>query len=223
MNRKVLLIGVGVLAIAVVAWTLLLWRPAGTELDEAREVQIAAEDDQALQQSQFARLKAIETDVPRLQSGIETLRSAVPDDASLAEFLLALDEAGAASGVKVSSVSSQEPALDLLTGLHIVRVSVAASGGYYQVLDFLNRVQEMHRIMSVSSVAATANRGDDPFAAPSMELVIGAEIFSTGLDAQAAAVLDAASAAAVQDAGAETNAAKTYAAGTGSEGQGGSS
>ena len=77
--------------------------------------------------------------------------------------------------------------------------------------------------MSVSSVAATATRGDDPFAAPSMELVIGAEIFSTGLDSQAAAVLDAASAAAVQDAGAATDAAQTNAAGTGSEGQGGSS
>ncbi|MFT7646913.1 MAG: Tfp pilus assembly protein PilO [Candidatus Poriferisodalaceae bacterium] len=190
MNRKVLLIGIGALFVCVIAWMLLLWRPAGTELDGARVEQTTAENDQGLFRAQHARLKAIEADVPRLQSGIETLRSAVPDDPALAEFLLALNEAGAASGVHISSVTSQSPRIDEGLGLEVVKVSLASTGGYYQMLDFFNRLQDMHRIMAIESVGVNATRPpDDPSATPTMQIVIGANIYSAGLDSQLSAAL----------------------------------
>jgi len=118
-----------------------------------------------------------------LQSGIESLRAGVPDEAELAEFLLAVDEAGKSSGVVINSIAPTEPRMDSVTGLVIVDVSIASSGGYYQMLDFLNRLQDMPRVLTVEALGLSALRSsEDPTSVPGLQVLLDSRIYLTGLD-----------------------------------------
>ena len=183
MNRRMLFIGLAVLVVFGVAWTFLFWRPAGDELSEAQVERRVAEDRLVTLHAQHARLLSIESDLPRLQSGIESLRAGVPDEAELAEFLLAVDEAGKSSGVVINSIAPTEPRMDSVTGLVIVDVSIASSGGYYQMLDFLNRLQDMPRVLTVEALGLSALRSsEDPTSVPGLQVLLDSRIYLTGLD-----------------------------------------
>jgi type IV pilus assembly protein PilO len=192
-NRRMLFIGLAVLVVFGVAWTFLLWRPAGDELSEAEVERRSTEDRLVTLQAQHARLLAIQSDLPRLQSGIESLRAAVPDEAELAEFLLAVDEAGKSSGVVLNSIAPTEPRMDSVTGLMIVDVSIASSGGYYQMLDFLNRLQDMHRVLTVETLGLSAMRSsEDPTSVPGIQVLLDSRIYLTGLDPSLGALVETA-------------------------------
>lgn len=193
MNRRMIFIGLAILVVFGVAWTFLLWRPAGEELSGAEVERRSTEDRLVTLQAQHARLLAIQSDLPRLQSGIESLRAAVPDEAELAEFLLAVDEAGKSSGVVLNSIAPTEPRMDSVTGLIIVDVSIASAGGYYQMLDFLNRLQDMHRVLTVETLGLSAMRSsDDPTSVPGLQVSLDSRIFLTGLDASLGAAVETA-------------------------------
>lgn len=177
MNRKVLFIGIAVMLLVAVGWWFLLFRPAGTDLEDARTELELVDSELINTQNQLARLRSIEADLPRLQSGIERLRAAVPDDVGLADFILAINEAALASGLEVRSIVPEIPRQGLSSGLGEINVGLNTSGGYYKVLDFLNRMSTMHRVITVESIGLAASREENPAAEPTLEVTIQARIY----------------------------------------------
>ena len=176
MNRKVLLIGVAAMFVCGLAWTFLLYRPAGTDLADAKIELESVNNELSQLDTQLGRLRSIEADLPRLQSGIETLRSAVPDDSSLAEFILSINEAAIAAGLDVSSIVPDQPRSGT-SGLLEINIGLNTAGGYYKILDFLNRMSALHRVITVENIGLTALRDDNPAQEPMLQLTMQARIY----------------------------------------------
>ena len=173
MNRRVA--GVAAAAVAVVAlWYLLLWSPRAKAVTEAREKADAAEREQSELAARIPRLKAAQRDEPRTRAQLEALRTAIPDEANLAQFILDANEAAVRSGVDFVSIAPSLPAPAGATAPGAgapsptpaapppagtaptpgggalpaqVALAVQVGGGYFQVLDFLNRLNELSRLV----------------------------------------------------------------------------
>jgi Tfp pilus assembly protein PilO len=178
-TRKTTLITVGASIVLLVAWFVLLWGPQGGKLADAQareEVAVAANAELELRRD---RLVAAQADAPALQAKVESLRVAVPDSPELAQLILNANDAAAASGVDFLSISPTPPAASLDPLLPAaVSLSITVDVGYFQVLDYLNRIDDMERIVVVDTLALTPNGGEES-APTGLSAALTARTFTT--------------------------------------------
>ena len=73
-------------------------------------------------------------------------------------------------------------------GLNEVDVGISTEGGYFKVLDFLNRVASLHRIVTGESIGITAIRdADNPAREPTLRVTLLARIYMSPTGALAGA------------------------------------
>ncbi len=171
MTRRTMLIAGAVAGAVLVLWYLLLWGPRKADLAEAKERRETAESKRDELATRVDRLRAAQKDEPIKRAQVEALRTTIPDEPNLAAFILDTNDAAAKSGIDFISVAPAEPAPAAgvvgapsasvaSTRPTAARTRTAASplpaeiklqlqikGGYFQVLDFLNRVNEMSRLV----------------------------------------------------------------------------
>jgi len=186
MNRRVLIpVGVGV--VVVVLWFVALWSPQSSALSDARKRKDTATQQGATLRDQLARLQQAVRDQPLKQSQLETLRVAIPDQPNLAEFILDANDAANKSGIDFLSISptppsgqSQRSTATTTPGAAAgaapipITMSITISGGYFQVLDFINRLNRLPRIVVVDSLNISTS-GD----ASTLQVSISARMFTT--------------------------------------------
>ena len=169
-RRTMLIAGAAALAVLVL-WYLVLWSPRKAELTDARDQREKAESERQELAIRVDRLRAAQKDEPIKRAQVEALRTTIPDDPNLAAFILDTNDAAAKAGIDWISVSPAEPA----PGKEVVAAIAAApanpdpnavvtapppsrvpaeialqlqiTGGYFQVLDFLNRLNDMPRLV----------------------------------------------------------------------------
>lgn len=167
MTRRNMLIAGVAAGLVLILWYLLLWSPRKADLAEARDRREKAEvlrDELAIR---VTRLRASQKDEPMKRAQVEALRTTIPDDPNLAAFILDTNDAASKAGIDFISIAPSEPAPGAgLAGAAAVNTSTAAgaapvagalpaevklqlqiTGGYFQVLDFLNRIGEMPRLV----------------------------------------------------------------------------
>lgn len=162
MTRKIALIAVGACVALFAAWFVFLWGPQGGKLADAQEREDIAASTNSELQLRRDRLVAAQADVPALQAKVETLRVAIPDSPNLAQFILDANDAASASGVDFLSISPAPPAASAEAGVPAsVNLSISVDGGYFQVLDYLNRLDAMDRIVVVDTLGLSPTGGED--------------------------------------------------------------
>ena len=153
MTRKIALGAVGISLALFAAWFILLWGPQGGKLADAEEREEVAAGTNSELELRRDRLVAAQADAPALQAKVETLRVAVPDDPNLAQFILDANDAATASGVDFLSISPTPPAASADPALpSAVNLAINVDGGYFQVLDYMNRLDDMDRIVVVDTL-----------------------------------------------------------------------
>lgn len=153
MTRKITLAAVGASVALLAAWFVLLWGPQGGKLADAEDREEAAAAVNAELELRRDRLVAAQAEAPALQAKVEALRVAVPDSPDLAQFILDANDAATASGVDFLSISPAPPAASAdPTQPAVVNLAIDVDGGYFQVLDYLNRVDDMDRIVVVDTL-----------------------------------------------------------------------
>lgn len=179
MTRKIALAAVGASVALLVAWFVFLWGPQGGELADAQEREDAAAVTNGELELRRDRLVAAQAEAPALQAKVESLRVAVPDSPDLAQFILNANDAAAASGVDFLSISPAPPAASVDPALpSAVNLSITVDGGYFQVLDYLNRVDDMDRIVVVDTLGLSPTGGED--GGPSgLSVSLSARMFTT--------------------------------------------
>jgi len=217
MNRKVLLIAAAGAVALVAAWFLVLWSPQSSKLDGAQEREEAAADANSALELRIDRLRDLRARRPELEADLVSLQAAVPASPELDSFLLDADAAAERAGVDITSITPAKPAAgateettpattpttaagaeatgttgEAATGAPPSAITVAldASGGYFQVLDFINRLDDLPRVVVVDSLtlasgaSGAGGEGDGsavPASASSSELTmsITARMFTT--------------------------------------------
>jgi len=167
MNRRLLIpLGAGVLV--VLLWFVALWGPQGSALSKAKKRKADAQAQGATLRDQLKRLQDARRDQPLKQSQLETLRVAIPDNPNLAEFILDANDAASRSGIDFLSITPGLPTAPSSTTASTVaggasatpipiKIGMTVSGGYFQVLDFVNRLNALPRIVVVDTLTLTGS------------------------------------------------------------------
>lgn len=186
MNRRIMMIAGGVLVVMFGLWYVFGFRSQSNDLDAARAGEEVARTTNEQLALRISQLKVARKGMPKLTATIERLRRAVPEDPNLAEFILQANEIADESGVDWLNIAptppsvSETPALPAKIGLNIT-----IDGGYFQVLDYLNRLSELPRIVIIDALSFTPGEAEAS-GAPRMSAVLTGRMFSTKAGAAAA-------------------------------------
>jgi Tfp pilus assembly protein PilO len=142
-RSQILLSSLG--AILVIAlFYVLLFQPSREEL---ATIEASIVTEQTVQQqltSEIARLQAVREQAPEVEAELAAAEAIVPRDAALPSALRQLQLAADESGIVMQSVTASRPTVieGATDGLSSVDVNVQMLGGYFQVVDFLRRVED---------------------------------------------------------------------------------
>ena len=186
MNRRVLLAGAGAALAILVLWYLLLWSPRGNAIDDAGDRQREAENTLQQLRSELDRLQALRDNEAATRARIEQLRQAIPDEPNLAQFILDANDAANQSGIDFLSIAPTPPAATAAEGTAgappaQVALSINITGGYFQVLDFVNRLNRLTRIVVIDGMNVGAGQGG------SLSVSLTGRMFVTSVPAGTAA------------------------------------
>ena len=177
MSRQVgLLAGLAVVLI-LVGFYFFAFKPRSEELVEVREQIDTAVAQQATLEAEIAALQAIRAEAPEIEAALATAESVIPRDLALPSALRQLQLAADDAGLSLETVAPGRPvASDLETPeLATVTISVTLSGSYFQVVDFLRRVEDptiIPRGIEWTSALLT------PSAYPTLSVVLSGEMYS---------------------------------------------
>lgn len=144
MKRMHLLLAGLVVVLLVVAFWVLLWQP---QRDELAAIEVSIADEQA-EQGRLAgsinRLRDVRRESPEIESELTAFESIVPEGSELPAALRQLQLAADESGVVLQTVSTGRPTgiPDSIEGLSSISLSAQVVGEYFQVVDFLRRVED---------------------------------------------------------------------------------
>lgn len=177
MNRRALIFGAIGSVLLILLWYFLLWSPRQDEIQAAQDRTEAAEAQATTLEREIARLQAAQRDEPLKQARRAELQAAAPDDPALGQFILDANAAANASGIDFMTISQTPPAPS--DGLSTITLNFSIAGGYFQVLDFMNRLTDMPRVVVIDSVSLS------PGEAGRVSASLGTRMFTTspGIDA----------------------------------------
>jgi Tfp pilus assembly protein PilO len=182
MSRRLLAFGFGAVALLLAVWFLLLWGPQGTKLSDAKKRTTAAESQNSELQLRLSRLQAAQKGAPELMAKGEELRRAIPATPDLAQFILDANDAATAAGVDFLSISPSPPVPPLGAGPAEVHLQIAVTGSYTEVINYLDRLDDLPRLVVVDTLGLTPGGGDS--ASPDdLSVAITARMFTTAVPA----------------------------------------
>lgn len=195
-GRRLLLAGVGAGLAVLLLWWVTLWKPRQSSVSAAREQGRAAQQNADDLELRVRRLEDLKSGAATKQAQLESLRIAVPDKPNLAQFILDANELASKAGIDVLTITPGPPAgggpVTAVAGGGVgaaaagtpaaVKISLTVNGGYFQVVDFLNELNDLPRIVVTDSLSVTA--GNDP---SRLAVSLTARIFTTPAGAAAVA------------------------------------
>lgn len=178
LKQWVALTVVGVLAVAATGWFLLI-SPKRSEAADVRSQAAQQVSANSALQTQIAMLKAQAKDLPKQQAKLAAVAAKIPDNPALPTLIRALTDAAERAGVELVSLSPTPPtavaapaataaAAPAATGaaaataakptgavgsLQSIGITLNVVGGYFQVEQFLDGVENLTRAMKVSGVS----------------------------------------------------------------------
>lgn len=141
-RSQILLFAAGGILV-IILFFVLLFQPARDDLAEVED-RITAEQDQQVQLTQaIARLRSVRDEAPEVEADLAAAEAIVPLDAALPSALRQMQLAADESGVTLQSVATSRPApLEAEGELSSIEVNTQAIGGYFQMIDFLRRLED---------------------------------------------------------------------------------
>jgi Tfp pilus assembly protein PilO len=183
MNRKVLLAAAGAVLAVTGLWYLMLWSPQSSALSKANARNAAAVQKQSELGLQLRGLQKAKLTLPQSKERLSRLGVAIPDDPGLADLIDQVNGAAKAAGVDFLTLTPEAPAAlakagaattsvkkQTAPGVQDLTLSVTAQGAYFQLTDFMNKLNALPRLVVMDSVALT---GQDK----TMTLQVGARTF----------------------------------------------
>jgi type IV pilus assembly protein PilO len=179
LGRRSIVIGVVAAFVVLLLWWFLLWSPQRKKVDDAKARTEAAQQQAAQLRVTLSRLQELKRTEALKRSQIEALRVAVPDQPNLAQFILDANDAANKAGIDFLSVTPSPPATAAAGGTTpagapaAVNLAMSITGGYFQVLDFVNRLTDLPRIVVIDNLSLAAGDGSN------MTVSITARMFTT--------------------------------------------
>jgi Tfp pilus assembly protein PilO len=182
MRSRVIAVGVLLAIVVLLGWNLLIFAPKGRTLSHAKDDTKAAQQIETVLRATLARLQDISQNGPEIAAELDKLSAAVPESPDLDGFILSANQIAVKSGIDWLSVS---PGLVQAgtPGPSVIPLTVQIKGGFFQVLDYLNRLEDMGRLVIVDGInvaAASDTSGGDAAstAPPTLSVTLTARMFT---------------------------------------------
>ncbi len=144
MTRNMILVAALVALLLIVAFFFLVWLPKQNEIAEVRdEIETVQQQTRQLE-ARIDELEQARQNAPELEAEVVAAETIVPRDLALPSALRQLQTAADDSGVVLSQITASEPqpVAEAPEGLAAIQVNIAVAGGYFQIVDFLRRVED---------------------------------------------------------------------------------
>jgi Tfp pilus assembly protein PilO len=169
-------IAVGAVVLLFAIYSVLL-APKGKQLKAQRAKLSEAQSQEESLKATLRRLQALALQRPARQAELARLASAVPNTPDLAGFIVSADKLATDSGVDWVSVSPSVPSAGAANTPSTIAMSIQVQGGFFQVLDYLNRLEHLERVVVVDSVNLSAT--DNGTASPPITVNLSARMFTS--------------------------------------------
>jgi Tfp pilus assembly protein PilO len=153
MNRRVTLFGVVAMVAVIALWWVVIYSPTGKQLSDQHSNLANAQRQGQQLQAQLSQLQDIAAKGPQMQAQLGHLSAAVPQTADQADFIASLNDVASASGITWQSVTFSPPTGATSGGsVPAIPVQIQVKGGFFQVTDYLTRLETMDRLVVVDGV-----------------------------------------------------------------------
>jgi len=167
-----------VLAISVVLAILLFFFLVMPKMREVSRTEESVEQARAQELSlraELARLQGVRENAQQIRRQVARFRRAVPPVADLPGLINALQDAADVSDVEFFSVSPGTPVAFPTVAASEIPAEVQVIGGFFQVDEFLFRLETMNRAAKVISVSV----GPGPDSLPQIQVSMSVEFYTT--------------------------------------------
>lgn len=185
MKRFLPFIAAGVALLIVVVWYVGFYSPKSSDLSKAHDDLTAAQASQQTLKAQLSNLRGLEANRAKQQAVLQKLSAAVPPTPDLASFILQANDIATQSGVAWLQVSPGLPAAGS-GGPATISLSMQLEGGFYQVYDYLNRLENMQRLVLVDSINLSGKGTAGGAPDPTLSVSITARMFTRAAPQSAA-------------------------------------
>ena len=143
MSRLQILLSILLAVLIVLLFWFLVFSP---RQDDLAQLEMQIEDErvaQAALSERIAELRAVRENAPSAEAQLAAGNAIISPDPGLPAALRQLQSAADESGLVLRSISSSRPAiLEADLGIANIALAVQLEGGYFQVVDFLRRVED---------------------------------------------------------------------------------
>lgn len=139
--------------VVVLGWYQFLYKPAANDVSDARGQLQQVRTRNSDLEAQVRRLQRNQQGSAAVQAQIARLQKLIPARPALDSFLRAAYDIKLKSGVEWVSIAPSEPTPG--AGASEIKMQIVVRGGYYQVLDYLNRFEKsasMPRLVVVDGI-----------------------------------------------------------------------
>ncbi|MGZ8763215.1 MAG: type 4a pilus biogenesis protein PilO [Acidimicrobiia bacterium] len=201
-RNTILAVGAGALVVILI-WFFAFYKPKGDEVSKTNDEVATAERQQQDLEATLARLQALDKERPQQQATLDKLNAAIPATPDLAEFIFEANTAAAESGVDWLSIAPTPPVASATGGPSEIVLNIQVQGGFFQVLDYLNRLENLKRLVVTDTVNLSAGGTDtsgsagsttettlststSDSGAPTLSVTLGAKMYTSATVAPAA-------------------------------------
>ena len=160
MNRRVLLAVIGGTLAIILLWWFAIYSPKRSATASAKSEREAAEARGRDLEVTVARLKELDRNRPQTEADLRALNAAIPATPDLATFILSANEIASQAGVDFLSIAPSPPAQAAAAGQPTsIGLSIQVRGDFFAVVDYLNRLEQLERIVVVDTVNLASQGG----------------------------------------------------------------
>ena len=198
-GREIYIITAVVAVVLIVAWYFLLFSPTQSKLSDLDQ-QIGSAN-QALKDAntQVAELEKAKKTAPQSRAEIVRLGKMLPESEGIPGLIIELSKTADASGVSITSIARGTTTPG--TPFGVQQVSLQVRGRYFDVEDFLYRLEEyvafrnasfrvtgrLLQVTSLALAASSASTGTSSGTSPELAVSVGLNAYLWGGVSQAAA------------------------------------
>jgi Tfp pilus assembly protein PilO len=175
---QVLLVALAAVLLVVLFW-FLAWQPGQEERDELEQQIAAVQVRQQELTAERGRLREVRERAPEIEAEIATAHRIIPTFADVPGVLRLLQSTADDSGVVLRVVQPTRPQqLDPApAGLSFIGLTLQLEGGYFQIVDFLRRIEDPTiTARGLRWEGATLTRDDDAY--PVLEVALTGSLYT---------------------------------------------
>ena len=186
-KRGPLVAGAGVALLALLLFLFLVSPKMGEVATARTELEDARAEQQTLE-SQLSALEDARNGAAEARQIIAEVDQQIPPTADLPGLILLLQNAAVGSGLDLVTVTPGSPTFNAESGLSVIPVSVNGNGSYFDVAEFLFRIETLPRAAKTLTATLAPGGGDDTgttttFGSPELAMTVSVELYTSDTSA----------------------------------------